>query len=242
MKQKKFEAPEHIRMEDGLSIAARVDEASQPSVEDVAETKRRLEAAIAAFNDYKKDIKDAIRIASDSIDTLEDLAKAAVGAVGAVESCLFENSIDALVTNKATRDTLIENIEDCTYFMQQYIAVLEQQSAALEQKVPAGNLPIQHPDFMDSAFVNKAIGVASMVLGALSTLLGALAMVVSMGLISTVVLAPVGVIGANAGAGMVSGGLFALAFGGGFFGHGRNLAKAEAARVQESTVVPSVTR
>ncbi|MBX9586732.1 MAG: hypothetical protein K2X50_05690 [Gammaproteobacteria bacterium] len=211
--------PTPVVMEDGT--------AEKPMVVIASDEKIKLEAAIKAFYQCQEFLEDAIRVSSESIESLKDHAKLATVWFSNVKIALLNNSVEELSADAEKSAELENHLNGCADFMAKYIAALQAQQPQVEEidldaNVPAAQ-PVNHGNFMDSAFANKAIGLAGIVLGAITALLGALATAVSLGAITTVVLAPAGVIGVNAGAGMVSGGVTALAFGVGFFAHGRNL-------------------
>lgn len=192
-----------------------------------ADTKIKLKAAITAFKECQENLEEAIRVSSESIESLRDEAKLATVWFSNVKIALLNNSVEELSADAEKSAELENHLNGCAHFMAKYIAVLETQQAQVQEidldDHSLAALPLNHPHFMDSAFVNKAIGIAGIVLGAITALLGALATAVSLGVISTVVLAPVGVIGSNVGVGMISGGLSFAAISAGFFAHGRNL-------------------
>ncbi len=205
-------SPSRIVMSDSVEESALLESILADTAEVTASVGKLTQTVLDKYLQSKEGLEEIFRLAEQQFPELNAERIAAIAAHTKLKLIIQDNTVDnilnieALLSDSGSTKVITDNIQIVESFVKNF-----------------KSLVLARESIMDSAFVNKAIGLAVMVLGALSTLLGALAMAVSLGAISTGVLAPVGVVGANASAGMMGGGVTTFAFGVGFFAHGRNI-------------------
>lgn len=174
-------------------------------------TKEQLTNAVQKYRESTEGLEEILRTVAANFPELNDSREKAAQAHTALKLIMQDNlngenlDFNQLFADETSNKTMKDHLLTIQNFVKEYHRAVQSR--------------------FDSAFVQKAVGVALMVLGALGALLSALSMVVNFGLISTAVLAPVGAVGAYASVGANVGSQAVLATGYGLFVNGRNVAR-----------------
>ncbi len=174
-------------------------------------TKEQLTNAVQKYRESTEGLEEILRTVAANFPELNDSREKAAQAHTALKLIMQDNlngenlDFNQLFADETSNKTMKDHLLTIQNFVKEYHRAVQSR--------------------FDSAFVQKAVGVALMVLGALGALLSALSMVVNFGLISTAVLAPVGAVGAYASVGANVGSQAVLATGYSLFVNGRNVAR-----------------
>lgn len=177
-------------------------------------TKEQLTNAVQKYRESTEGLEEILRTVKANFPELNDSREKAAQAHTALKLIMQDNlngenlDFNQLFADETSNKTMKDHLLTIQNFVKEYHSLVKSKASTL-----------------DSAFVQKAVGVALMVLGALGALLSALSMAVNFGLLSTAVLAPVGAVGAYASVGANVGSQAVLATGYGLFVNGRNVAR-----------------